>query len=111
MFVRKKKNRSGSVSVQIIDKSYGNYRVIKTLGASEDKVEIERLYRTAIEEIPNLFNQLTLSLFDQEKEQQGHLVEDLNNDDIRVIGPELIFGRIFDRIGFNQVPGIYFGIW
>jgi transposase len=108
MFVRKKKNRSGSVSVQIIDKSYGNYRVIKTIGSSKDKDEIERLYRTAIEEIPRLFNQLTLSLFDQEKEQQGHLVEDLNNDDIRVIGPELIFGRIFDRIGFNQVPGDLF---
>ena len=96
MFVRKKKNRSGSVSVQIIDKPYGNYRVIKSIGSSKDKDEIERLYRTAIEEIPRLFNQLTLSLFDQEKEQQGHLVEDLNNDDIRVIGPEQIMIALTD---------------
>jgi len=108
MFVRKKKNRSGSVSIQIIDKSYGDYRVIKTIGASKDKDEIERLYRTAIEEIPKMFNQLILSLFEQEKQQKGHLVEDLINDDIRVIGPELIFGRIFDKIGFNQVPGELF---
>ena len=104
MFVRKKKNQSGSVSIQIIDKSYGNYKVIKTVGSSKDKDDIEKLYREAIEEIPRLFNQLTLSLFEQENEQPGHFVEDLSNDDIRVIGLELIFGRIFDRIGFNQIP-------
>jgi len=104
MFVRKKKNRSGSISVQIIDKSYGTYRVLKTVGSSRDENEVERLYRKAIEQIPRLFNQLTLSLFDQEKAQQNHSVEDLSNDDIRVIGPELVLGRIFDRIGFNQIP-------
>ena len=104
MFVRKKKNRSGSISVQIVDKSYGTYRVLKTIGSSRDKSEVERLYRKAIEEIPRLFNQLTLSLFDKEETQQSHSVEDLSNDDIRVIGPEIVFGRIFDRIGFNQIP-------
>jgi transposase len=104
MFVRKKKNRSGSISVQIIDKSYGTYRVLKTVGSSRDESEVERLYQEAIEEIPHMFNQLTLSLFDQEKAQQNHSVEDLSNDDIRVIGPELVLGRIFDRIGFNQIP-------
>ena len=108
MFVRKKKNRSGSISIQIIDKSYGVYRVLKTIGSSKDKAEIEMLYREAIEQIPRMFNQLTLSLFDEKKVQKGHFVEELSNDDIRVIGPELIFGRIFDKIGFNQIPGILF---
>ncbi len=31
-------------------------------------------------------------------------MEDLGNDDIREVGPELVFGRIFDRIGYNQIP-------
>jgi len=31
-------------------------------------------------------------------------ITELNNDDIRVIGPELIFGKIFDFVGFNQIP-------
>ena len=88
MFVRKKKNRSGSISVQIIDKSYGTYRVLKTVGSSRDESEVERLYLEAIEEIPHMFNQFTLSLFDQEKARHNHSVEDLSNDDIRVIGPE-----------------------
>ena len=42
MFVRQKQNRSGSVSVQVIDKTDG-YRVIKTMGASRHPEEIERL--------------------------------------------------------------------
>jgi len=44
MFVRKKKNPSGVVSVQVIDKSNGRYKVFKTIGSSSDTLEIERLY-------------------------------------------------------------------
>jgi len=42
MFVRKKRNLSGTTSVQVVDKSKG-YRVVKTMGASKDPVEIQRL--------------------------------------------------------------------
>jgi transposase len=51
-----------------------------------------------------MFDQLTLNLFDQNMGKEIHAVEDLGNDDIRVVGPELVFGRIFDRIGYNQIP-------
>ena len=46
MFVRKKKNKSGLISVQVIDKSRGKYRVIKTVGCSSDEKEIAELYET-----------------------------------------------------------------
>jgi len=36
MFVRKKKNASGAVSVQIIDKTGGAYRVARTIGSSSE---------------------------------------------------------------------------
>ena len=42
MFVRQKRNKSGTISVQVIDKTKG-YRVIKTMGSSSDPEEIERL--------------------------------------------------------------------
>jgi len=42
MFVRQKPNRSGSVSVQVIDKANG-YRVVKTMGSSKDPEQIGRL--------------------------------------------------------------------
>jgi transposase len=100
MFIRKKKNRSGSISIQIIQKQQGKYVVIKTLGTSNDEEEIDRLYKQAQEAIPLLFNQITL--FDDPLELPR--VDELNNDDIRVVGPELIFGRIFDHIGFSKIP-------
>ncbi len=46
MFVRKKKNRSGSVSVQVIDKSK-TYRVAKTMGSSKNPDQIRRMFELA----------------------------------------------------------------
>jgi hypothetical protein len=43
MFIRKKPNKSGKISVQVIDKSSGSYRVLKSLGASSDESVIEEL--------------------------------------------------------------------
>ena len=43
MFVRQKKNKSGLVSVQVIDKSRGKYRVVKTIGSSVDPGELSNL--------------------------------------------------------------------
>ena len=45
MFVRKKKNKSGLVSVQVIDKSRKKYKVLKTIGSSCDDLEIEQMYQ------------------------------------------------------------------
>jgi hypothetical protein len=44
MFIRKKKNRSGSTSIVVIDKRNGNFREIKTIGTSSKESEIENLY-------------------------------------------------------------------
>ena len=43
MFVRQKKNKSGIVSVQIIDKSLGKYRMLKSISSSADSEEVLRL--------------------------------------------------------------------
>lgn len=104
MFVRKKKNKSGSISVQIIQKRQGKYRVVRTIGSSTDPKEIDKLYQQAKKSIPHLFNQTTL--FEPPLWFPG--VSELNNDDIRVAGPELVFGKIFDSIGFNQIPETLF---
>jgi len=56
--------------------------------------------RYPIWHIPRLFNQITL--FDDPLVFPR--VDEVGNDDIRVVGPELLFGRIFDHIGFNRVP-------
>jgi transposase len=99
MFVRKKKNKSGSTSIQIIQKQKGKYKVVKTIGSAIDEDEIKFLYQQANEAIPELFNQL--NLFDSRVTSVD--IKELNNDQIRVIGPELILGKIFDHIGFDQI--------
>ena len=54
MFVRKKPNKSGSISVQIISKENGKYKVVETIGCSKDKDEIERLYQKGKERLKEL---------------------------------------------------------
>ena len=98
--MRKKRNHSGSVSIQIIQKQQGKYTVVKTLGSSKEEEEIDRLFKQAQESIPRLFNQITL--YDDPPNLPR--VDELSNDDIRVVGPELVFGKIFDYIGFGQIP-------
>lgn len=109
MFVRKNKNRSGSVSVQIIEKRNGAYRVFRTVGNSSDPDEIERLFRQAKHQIIHLPGQLKLFATNDPKTYTVEtFLSGLSNANIRTIGPELIFGRVFDRIGFNEVPGDLF---
>jgi hypothetical protein len=45
MFVRKKRNRSCVVSVQVIDKSSGKYKMVITIGSSSDADQIEMLVK------------------------------------------------------------------
>ena len=105
MFARKLKNRSGSISVQVINKDHGRYSVIKTVGTSKDPDEIERFWQQAQHLIYNPDpNQGTLFSMKTPTDQAvQRLMETLFNSSIRVIGPELIFGTLFDRIGFNQI--------
>ena len=54
MFIRQKKNKSGSTSVQIISKSSGKYQVVKTIGSSFDNSVIEELKIHGKQEIERL---------------------------------------------------------
>ena len=102
MFVREVKNRSKSVSIQIINKSRGAYKVIKTVGCATQRHEIEHLKNLARQEIERLQSQAQLF-----KSEQDELIEDvissLSNSSVSTIGPELIFGRIYDYIGFGHI--------
>ena len=104
MFVRQKRNRSGSVSVQIIDKTNG-YRVVKTIGSARRPEEIQRLVELGKRFIARQSRQY--SLFPAEQRDNAVILDfvgTLANASIRTMGPELIFGRLFDEIGFNAIP-------
>lgn len=104
MFVRKNKNRSGSVSVQIISKARGKYAVVRTLGSSSDPNEITRLAEEARREIREPKQQKKLfSTVSRDTVVVENFLRALPNASIRTIGPELIFGEIFDRMGFGAI--------
>ena len=104
MFVRKKKNKSGSVSIQIIDKTKG-YKVVETVGSSKDTNKIRQLISVAWNNI-NSCNGKQAKLFSfksPEEEKIETYLKDISNAQIHTIGPELIFGELFNRIGFGII--------
>ena len=102
MFIRRLKNRSGSTSVQVIQKINGRYKVLKTIGCATLLHDIEKLESHAKQEIERLTAQPKLFLSEQD-ELIDKTLSTLENSDIRTIGPEIIFGKIYDSIGFNKV--------
>lgn len=107
MYVRKKKNKSGVISVQIIDKSRGSYKVFQTIGSSSDAEQIEALYKKAKQEISIIKNQSSL-LFEEDNELD-YINTFMNGiENLSLIGPELLLGKLFDEIGFNAVKDVLF---
>lgn len=103
MFVRKKNNRSGSVSVQVIDKSK-TYRVVKTIGSSRDSEQIHRMFELAKLFIAHRNKQY--SLFPKNQRDNAAVldfVRNVQNSQVRTVGPELILGKIFAQIGFDAI--------
>jgi len=104
MFVREKKNRSGSVSVQVIDKSK-TYRVVKTIGSSKDPEQISRMFELAKLFIDRQSKQYSLFPKDQQNNAAVlDFVRNVQNSQVHTVGPELVLGKIFDQIGFDAIP-------
>ena len=102
MFIRQLKNRSGSTSVQVISKFSGRYKVQKTIGSATTQQKIDELILLAKQEIKNIEQQQ--ELFVSENDIRADLLfEALSNASIRTLGPEIIFGKIYDFIGFNKI--------
>lgn len=102
MFLRKKKNSSGSISVQIITKSNGKYKVLKTIGCSNNEQDIIKLTLLGKQEIDRLYYQSTLFVSENDILIE-HFISTFDNSSIRTVGPEIIFGKIYDRIGFGTI--------
>ena len=102
MFIRKLRNRSGSTYIQIISKANGKYKGVKTIGNSYNEQEIEKLYFISKQEKEKITSQskLFISETDIIIEQ---VISSFDNASIRTVGPEFIFGKIFDSIGFGKL--------
>lgn len=102
MFIRRKINKSGSKSVQVIDKSSGRYTVRKSFGSSKNEKELQEMEKRAAKYIEKIQGQIKIN-FDYEEEERyvDRMLESIST--LQLIGPELIFGKIFNEIGFNVI--------
>jgi transposase len=100
VFVRQKKNKSGLISIQVIEKSMGKYHVLKTIGSSRDPVAIQSLILNGKEWI--LQRQKALEL---DFEQRDKVFEQLfaGITAVKSVGASILLGQIFDSVGFNAI--------
>lgn len=101
--MRKKKNRSGTVSVIVADKSSGEFKELKTIGVSSDPDEVARLEIKARRWIDEYTGQQSLDFDESEKALQeakntiARIERTLQNT------PQVILGSIYDSIGFGAI--------
>ena len=108
MFVRRKRNRTGTISVQVIDKSHGRYRVIKSFGTGNSEVEVLRLEENARQYVRQQTG-MNRSLFaDEDELKLEDFLSSISNAHVQVIGPEVIFGTLYDRIGYRDIDNELF---
>lgn len=103
MFVRRKVNRSGSISVHVVDKSRGGFKVIKTFGTASTAYEADLLEDKARQYIREQTGQLESLFGDPGEDRLNEFIAGLHNAQIQVAGPELIFGSLYDRIGYDAI--------
>jgi transposase len=102
MFLREKKNKSGSVSVQIIQKLRGKYKVLQTIGNCKTEQELIKLNYIGKQEIERLSKQPGLFVLENDL-QIEQVFSNMSNASILIVGPELIFGKLYDKIGFGSI--------
>lgn len=100
MFVRKLKSKNSKIYIQVVDKSTGKYRVIKSFGGVTSKTAEELLVSKAERWIKehNGLKEFDFTGLDSTLES---LVDSISS--LKRVGYELLLGRIFNEIGFNRV--------
>lgn len=103
MFVEKKLNKSGSTSVRIMRKVHGKRKCVKVMGCSSDVDEIGLLVKRGNRWIEEHQRSVPLFEFDDEAVAYDKVLASLRQSQLRLVGPELVYGTLFDRIGYDRV--------
>lgn len=100
MFIRELRHKNGRIYIQVVDKSSGRYKVLKSFGSSltsEGVLELKKLASIWINE-----HQCVREIdFTHEIQQVEQMLSGITQ--LKLAGIELVLGRIFDEIGFNKI--------
>lgn len=106
MFIRRKKNKSGTTSVVVVDKYRGRYKELHTVGITSDPDEIRTL-----EEEGRLWIDKYCGIMRIDFEEPIRKEEEMENalrflgqiDSVLLNGAKLILDKVYNEIGFNQI--------
>ena len=105
MYVRRKRNRSGSTSVVVVSKQSGRYKEVHIVGTSSDTSTVDAFYQQGLSWI----NQRTglLDIFEQyekeifERDNAEYFLGNIEN--VLLNGTSLILNQVFKLIGFDRI--------
>lgn len=90
------------MSIQVVSKADGRYRIQRSFGSSRDEAVLKSLERAARQWADE--REFGGSLFSPEgAAEYDAVMSSIGQDQLRLVGPDLIYGRLFDRIGFGAV--------
>ncbi len=104
MFIRRKSNKNGSWSIQVVDKINGKNILIKSIGSSKSQEELEAMEQEAAEFISSSDARQIMDL-KEEKVPQLTSAEHIFGliTDIRQDGIKLILEPVYKGIGFDAI--------
>ena len=103
MFVRKKRNRSGTTTIVVVNKRHGKFEEVRNFGTAKTESEVSELYSKAQHWLNTNGGQQSIDFEDlkgRELEATERFFE--NIDSVLINGTQLLLGQVYDSIGFNR---------
>jgi transposase len=100
MFVRRLKSKNSKIYIQVVDKSSGRYRVVKSFGSASTKTHEEVLAYKAESWIRDQTGLTEFDFSNLDSIFEG-FIDSISS--MKKVGYDLLLGSIFDEIGFNKI--------
>lgn len=100
MFLRKLKSKNNKTYIQIVDKSSGRYKVVKSFGGASNQAEEDSLVAKATQWITQRLGVIELDFSNVDAVFQTFMDAITS---VKRVGYDLLLGRVFDEIGFDQI--------
>ena len=93
--------------MRVLQKRGRNNVMVKSFGSSDDEAEIERMVRQAREYIARQTGSFYHIFNPRPEPDISEFIENLSNNQISVEGPEAVFGKLFDYVGYGDIGGLF----
>lgn len=100
MYIRRLKSKNGKTYIQIVDKSFGRYKVVESFGGASSKAEEDVLVDKANSWIKKQSGLTEFDFSDVDAVFES-FIDSITS--MKKVGYDLLLGRIFDEIGFNKI--------